>query len=86
MVGVQGRKGRGLRVKDIGRGRKSDQEGFPGGSVVKNPPASAGDTGSIPGPGGSHVRSPCTATREKPGQQQRPSTAKNKEIIFKIKE
>ena len=22
--------------------------GFPGGSVVKNPPASAGDTGSIP--------------------------------------
>ena len=30
--------------------------GFPGGSVVKNPPANAGDTGSIPGwgrfPGG----------------------------------
>ena len=25
--------------------------GFPGGSVVKNPPASAGDTGSIPGSG-----------------------------------
>ena len=24
---------------------------FPGGSVVKNPPASAGDTGSIPGLG-----------------------------------
>ena len=23
-------------------------EGFPGGSVVKNPPANAGDTGSIP--------------------------------------
>ena len=23
--------------------------GFPGGSVVKNPPANAGDTGSIPG-------------------------------------
>jgi len=23
--------------------------GFPGGSVVKNPPASAGDSGSIPG-------------------------------------
>ena len=23
-------------------------EGFPGGSVVKNPPAYAGDTGSIP--------------------------------------
>ena len=25
--------------------------GFPGGSVVKNPPISAGDTGSIPGSG-----------------------------------
>ena len=24
---------------------------FPGGTVVKNPPANAGDTGSIPGPG-----------------------------------
>ena len=32
--------------------------GFPGGSAVKNPPASAGDAGSIPGlgrsPGGGH--------------------------------
>ena len=28
---------------------------FPGGAVVKNPPANAGDTGSIPGPGRSHV-------------------------------
>ena len=25
--------------------------GFPGGTVVENPPANAGDTGSIPGPG-----------------------------------
>ena len=25
--------------------------GFPGGAVVKNPPANAGDTGSSPGPG-----------------------------------
>ena len=25
--------------------------GFPGGSVVKNPPANPGDTGSIPGSG-----------------------------------
>ena len=25
--------------------------GFPGGSVVKNPPANAGDAGSIPGSG-----------------------------------
>ena len=28
---------------------------FPGGTVVKNPPASAGDTGSIPGPRRSHM-------------------------------
>ena len=30
-------------------------EGFLGGPVVKNPPASAGDTGSIPGPGRLHM-------------------------------
>ena len=30
-------------------------EGFPGGAVVKNLPASAGDTGSSPGPGRSHM-------------------------------
>ena len=29
--------------------------GFPGGSVVNNPAANAGDTGSILGPGGSHL-------------------------------
>ena len=29
--------------------------GFPGGAVVENPPANAGDTGSSPGPGGSHT-------------------------------
>ncbi|XP_057399381.1 intraflagellar transport protein 43 homolog isoform X3 [Balaenoptera acutorostrata] len=28
---------------------------FPGGAVVGNPPANAGDTGSCPGPGGSHM-------------------------------
>ena len=28
---------------------------FPGGAVVKNPPANAGHTGSIPGPGRSHM-------------------------------
>ena len=28
---------------------------FPGGAVVKNQPANAGDTGSIPGPGRSHM-------------------------------
>ena len=56
------------------------KQGFPGGAVVENPPANAGDTGSSPGPGGSHmprsswVREPqllslrvwslCSATRE----------------------
>ena len=29
--------------------------GLPGGLAVKNPPASAGDRGSIPGPGRSHT-------------------------------
>ena len=29
--------------------------GFPGGSVVKNPPSNAGDTGSIPDLGRSHM-------------------------------
>ena len=29
--------------------------GFPGGAAVKNPPANAGDMGSIPGPGRSHM-------------------------------
>ena len=29
--------------------------GFPGGAVVGNPPANAGDTGSSPGPGRSHM-------------------------------
>ena len=33
---------------------RSRMEGFPGGAVVKNPPANAGDTGSSPGPGRSH--------------------------------
>ena len=30
-------------------------KGFPGGTVVKNPPASSGDTGSSPGPGRLHM-------------------------------
>ena len=54
--------------------------GFPGGAVVESLPANAGDTGSSPGLGGSHmpwsnwvrepqllslhVRSLCSATRE----------------------
>ena len=31
------------------------EEGFLGGAVVKNPPDNAGDTGSSPGPGRSHM-------------------------------
>ena len=38
-----------------GRNKDVDLEGFPGGAVVKNPPANAGDRGSSPGPGRSHV-------------------------------
>ena len=34
---------------------KNTYTGFPGGAVVKNPPANAGDTGSIPGLGISHM-------------------------------
>ena len=34
---------------------KMGQWGFPGGAAVKNPPANAGDTGSSPGPGRSHM-------------------------------
>ena len=30
-------------------------QGFPGDAVVKNLPAKAGDTGSSPGPGRSHM-------------------------------
>ena len=33
---------------------KTRPQGFPGGSVVKNPPAIAGDTGSIPDLGRFH--------------------------------
>ena len=34
------------------KGKVSD---FPGGAVVGHPPANAGDTGSCPGPGRSHM-------------------------------
>ena len=59
---------------------KEQFSGFPGGAVVRNPPANAGDTGSSPGLGRSHmprsnwahepqllslrVWSLCSATRE----------------------
>ena len=34
---------------------KKKKQDFPGGAVVGNPPANAGDTGSCPGPGRSHM-------------------------------
>ena len=34
---------------------KTTVQGFPGGAVVENLPANAGDTGSSPGLGGSHM-------------------------------
>ena len=34
---------------------KNSERDFPGGAVVKNPRASAGDTGSSPGPGRTHM-------------------------------
>ena len=35
--------------------KKKRAMGFPGGAVVKNPLANAGNTGSSPGPGRSHM-------------------------------
>ena len=34
---------------------KTEKKDFPGGTVVKNLLSNAGDTGSSPGPGGSHM-------------------------------
>ena len=34
---------------------KEANQDFPGGAVVKNLPVNAGDMGSIPGPGRSHM-------------------------------
>ena len=39
--------------------KRNETRDFPGGSADKNPPANAGDTGLIPGPGRSHMR-PCS--------------------------
>ena len=44
---------------------KNMPEGFPSGSVVKNPPASAGDAGVTPAMGRSHMLwSLCATTAE----------------------
>ena len=43
-----------FKIETIGT-QKLQLRGFPGGTVDKNRPAYAGDTGSIPGPGRSHM-------------------------------
>ncbi|KAJ8776635.1 hypothetical protein J1605_015224 [Eschrichtius robustus] len=69
-----------LRRVDVRSFKDEEPEGFPGGAVVENLPANAGDTGLSPGPGRSHMlrsnwaREPqllslcvwslCSATRE----------------------
>ena len=45
--------GRGKEVEEMDS--KILTRDFPGGAVVKNPPANSGDTGSSPGPGRSHI-------------------------------
>ena len=35
--------------------KEDSNRGFPGGTVVKNPPANVGDMGLSPGPGRSHM-------------------------------
>ena len=44
-----------IKTKRINSFKKTAHRNFPGGAVVKNPPASAGDMGSSPGPGRSHM-------------------------------
>ena len=50
-VANQGREG----MQRWRSGQEIIVQDFPGGTVVKNPPANAGDTGSIRGPGRSHM-------------------------------
>ena len=45
----------GGREQEVGQSKNFLEEDFPGGAVDSNPPPSVGDTGSIPGPGRSHM-------------------------------
>ena len=47
--------GRGTKSPQAAPKVKSAAKGFPGGAVVENLPANAGDTGSSPGLGRSHM-------------------------------
>ena len=44
-----------IKTKQIKKKYQKIKRGFPGGTVVKNLPAKAGDVGSIPDPGKSHM-------------------------------
>ena len=44
-----------LEIIILSKVSQKEKGDFPGGTVVKNPPANAGDTGLIPGPGRSHM-------------------------------
>ena len=48
-----------MKIKDTNEEKfpelKTNKRGFPGGAVVENLPANAGDTGSSPGLGRSHM-------------------------------
>ena len=52
---TQGRKERRKIKEEVQTAKLTILKGFPGGAVVKNLPANAGDTGSSPGPGRSHM-------------------------------
>ena len=47
-----------MKLMFLGSGgtfKKKEHGDFPGGAVVEKPPANAGDAGSSPGPGRSHM-------------------------------
>ena len=44
-----------LQLRSLHAATNTQCRGFPCGTVVKNPPANAGDMGSSPGPGRSHM-------------------------------
>ena len=44
-----------MLIKDERGAKNSILLGFPGGAVVQNPPANAGDMGLSPGPARSHM-------------------------------
>ena len=49
------RLGAGEGKQDCRSFQRRSSRGLPGGTVVGSPPANAGDTGSSPGPGRSHM-------------------------------